>query len=50
MEENKDTVVVENTEPEQKTYTKEDIDHSFNAGVKKANSDWQKHGQKISNW
>ena len=42
MEENKDTVVVENTEQEPKTYTKEDIDNSFNAGVKKANSDWQK--------
>lgn len=25
-----------------KTYTKEDLDNSFNAGVKKANSDWQK--------
>ncbi len=42
MEENKDTLVVENTEQEPKTYTKEDIDNSFNAGVKKANSDWQK--------
>ena len=42
MEENKDTVVVENTEQEQKTYTKEDIDNSFNAGVKKASSSWQK--------
>ena len=42
MEENKDTVVVENTEQEQKTYTKEDIDNSFNAGVKKASSAWQK--------
>ena len=42
MEENKDTVTVENTEQEPKTYTKEDIDNSFNAGVKKANSDWQK--------
>ena len=42
MEENKDTVVVENTEQEQKTYTKEDIDNSFNAGVKKASTSWQK--------
>ena len=42
MEETKDTVVVENTEQEQKTYTKEDIDNSFNAGVKKASSSWQK--------
>lgn len=25
-----------------KTYTQEDIDNSFNAGVKKAKSDWQK--------
>lgn len=25
-----------------KTYTKEDLDNSFNAGVKKANSEWQK--------
>lgn len=25
-----------------KTYTQEDIDNSFKAGVKKANSDWQK--------
>ena len=42
MEENKDTVVVENAEQEPKTYTKEDIDNSFNAGVKKASSTWQK--------
>lgn len=50
MEDNKDTVVqegqnVEETtekEPVVKTYTKEDLDNSFNAGVKKANSDWQK--------
>ena len=42
--ENKDTQVVEqNVEQETtKTYTKEDLDNSFNAGVKKANSDWQK--------
>ena len=44
MENNKDTQVVEhNVEQETtKTYTKEDLDNSFNAGVKKANSDWQK--------
>lgn len=42
MEENKNTLPVEPTEQEPKTYTKEDIDNSFNAGVKKANSDWQK--------
>lgn len=42
--ENKDTKTVEqNVEQETtKTYTKEDLDNSFNAGVKKANSDWQK--------
>lgn len=43
MEDNKD---VQTTEVEKeevtKTYTKEDLDNSFNAGVKKANSDWQK--------
>lgn len=46
MEDNKDAVVetVEKVEEEttQKNYTKEDIDASFNAGVKKANSEWQK--------
>ena len=43
MEDNKDTQEVENVEQETtKTYTKEDLDNSFNAGVKKANSDWQK--------
>lgn len=44
MENNTDTQVVEqNAEQETaKTYTKEDLDNSFNAGVKKANSDWQK--------
>lgn len=40
---NKDTVqggeVVETTE---KTYTQQDIDNSFNAGVKKAKTEWQK--------
>ena len=42
--ENKDTQVVEqNVEQETtKTYTKEDLDNSFNAGVKKASSEWQK--------
>lgn len=41
--ENKDVQVTENVEETtQKTYTKEDLDNSFNAGVKKANSDWQK--------
>lgn len=48
MEDNKDTEKVEKVEaPEkeattEKTYTKEDLDNSFNAGVKKANSEWQK--------
>lgn len=44
MENNTDTVTVENVEKETtiKTYTKEDLDNSFNAGVKKASSDWQK--------
>ena len=44
MEDNKDTKV-EGTKVEettQKTYTKEDLDNSFNAGVKKASSEWQK--------
>ena len=43
--ENKDTQIVEEKvekETTQKTYTKEDLDNSFNAGVKKANSEWQK--------
>jgi len=45
-EDNKD-IVVNNGEtgeekPAEKTYTKQDLDNSFNAGVKKANSDWQK--------
>ena len=41
--ENKDTQV-EKVEEEttQKTYTEQDIQNSFNAGVKKANSEWQK--------
>ena len=47
MEDNKDTVEVEKVEEPvkeetTKTYTQEDIDNSFKAGVKKANSDWQK--------
>lgn len=48
MEDNKDTVQVEETKVEDvkeettKTYTKEDLDNSFNAGVKKAHTDWQK--------
>ena len=49
MEDTKDTNVVENEKVEEsvkeettKTYTQEDIDNSFKAGVKKANSDWQK--------
>lgn len=48
MEDNKDTKVEETKvdEPEKeettKTYTKENLDNSFNAGVKKAHTDWQK--------
>ena len=43
MENNTDTQVVDKVvEETTKTYTKEDLDNSFNAGVKKANSDWQK--------
>lgn len=45
MEDNKDTVEVEKAEVKEetaKTYTKEDLDNSFNAGVKKAHTDWQK--------
>ena len=49
MEDNKDVQVTEETKVEEpvkeettKTYTQEDIDNSFNAGVKKAKSDWQK--------
>lgn len=46
--ENKDVVKTEEVvteekqETTEKTYTKEDLDNSFNAGVKKANTDWQK--------
>lgn len=48
MEDNKDvkteTTNVAETGKEEttKTYTKEDLDNSFNAGVKKASSEWQK--------
>ena len=45
MEDSKDTKVeevVEEKEETTKTYTKEDLDNSFNAGVKKAHTDWQK--------
>jgi len=47
MEDNKDTTQVENVEEPKKeettkSYTKEDLDNSFNAGVKKAHTDWQK--------
>lgn len=46
MEDNKDTQVDNAVETQKeetvKTYTKEDLDNSFNAGVKKANSEWQK--------
>ena len=49
MEDNKDTNIVETEKVEEsvkeettKTYTKEDLDNSFNAGVKKASSEWQK--------
>ena len=46
MEDNKDIVVnngetIGDVKPE-KTYTEQDIQNSFNAGVKKANSEWQK--------
>ena len=42
MEDNKDTVEVEETKVEEtteKTYTKEDLDNSFNAGMKKASKE-----------
>lgn len=43
MENNTDTQVVDKVvEETTKTYTKEDLDNSFNAGVKKASSEWQK--------
>ena len=45
MENNADTNVVEEKveqETTQKTYTEQDIQNSFNAGVKKASSEWQK--------
>jgi len=45
MEDNKDVQVTDEKveqETTQKTYTEQDIQNSFNAGVKKANSEWQK--------
>lgn len=45
MENNADTQVVEEKveqETTQKTYTEQDIQNSFNAGVKKASTEWQK--------
>lgn len=45
MEDNKDVQVTDEKveqESTQKTYTEQDIQNSFNAGVKKANSEWQK--------
>ena len=43
MEDNKDVQVTEEVvEETAKTYTKEDLDNSFNAGVKKASTEWQK--------
>ena len=44
MEDNKDVQTTDNVVEKEtaKTYTKEDLDNSFNAGVKKANSEWQK--------
>ena len=43
-ENNKDTVQGGEVEKEttEKTYTQQDIDNSFNAGVKKAKTEWQK--------
>lgn len=43
MEDNKNTEQVDKVEETtQKTYTEQDIQNSFNAGVRKANSEWQK--------
>ena len=45
MEDNKDTQSVETEVVEEttvKTYTKEELDASFNAGFKKAKNEWQK--------
>lgn len=44
MENNTDVQVTEEVVKEEttKTYTKEDLDNSFNAGVKKASTEWQK--------
>ena len=50
---NKDTKVEElEKETPEKTYTKEDIDNSFNAGMKKASKEWQKDEkyQEFMNW
>lgn len=41
VDNNQGNVASTPTEP-QKTYTKEDLDNSFNAGVKKASTEWQK--------
>ena len=54
MEYNTNTEEVEKVEEEttQKTYTEQDIQNSFNAGVRKANSEWQKDEQykEFLNW
>ncbi len=53
MEDNKDTKVEElEKETPEKTYTKEDIDNSFSAGMKKAIKEWQKDEkyQEFVNW
>ena len=42
MEDNKDIVNDGEKQEEVKTYTEQDIQNSFNAGVKKASSEWQK--------
>lgn len=44
MEDNKDIQMDGEVvkEPTEKTFTQQDLDNSFNAGVRKANSDWQK--------
>lgn len=54
MENNTDVQVTENVEKEttQKTYTVEDVNNSFNAGVKKAHADLQKDDnyKQFLNW
>ena len=53
MEDNKDTKVDElEKETPEKTYTKQDIDNSFNAGMKKASREWQNDEkyQEFMNW